>query len=373
MSSDEDFSLVTDNQPSEDSLEGVRALIKDFKKQYGLLLEEQKELADGTADQREMARQFRQRAEKISQDLEEDRRLHGEQLTDGKMRLELLRQEEADLEKEIQKMKTAMKEEEVQNIHLRAQTDVFSAMPERRFVFRGQTGDAEAWKTFDMKPDVSYPMAGGTALVTFEEEEVASNILSMGTHTVELEGECRVQVEARPVQLMVPSLVEVDSEVCPRRVLVSSLPRMDTETLVNKLEIHFSKRKNGGGEVDACEFLPDSGTVVVAFVEDHVAKGLTKTEFHEVNLQTKHRVRVTPFLNGKITKLETKMTTCPRTVLLAGIPDVMEQETLQDILEIHFQKQAHGGGEIEAFFYNPPGGRALARFADLSAGLEEEE
>ncbi|CAG5897264.1 unnamed protein product [Menidia menidia] len=327
MSSDEDFSLVTDNQPSEDTLEGVRALIKDFKKRYGLLLEEQKELADGTADQREMARQFRQRAEKISQDLEEDRRLHGEQLTDGKMRLELLRQEEADLEKEIQKMKTAMKEEEV-----------FSAMPERRFVFRGQTGDADAWKTFDMKPDVSYPMAGGTALVTFEEEEgerraervalgqksdrvnqwlrafsvrssVASNILSMGTHTVELEGECRVQVEARPVQLMVPSLVEVDSEVCPHRVLVSSLPRMDTETLVNKLEIHFSKRKNGGGEVDACEFLPDSGTV----------------------------------------------------------------ETLQDILEIHFQKQDHGGGEIEAFFYNPPGGRALARFADLSAGLEEEE
>lgn len=64
-------------------------------------------------------------------------------------------------------------------------------------------------------------------------------------------------------------LLQIDSEVCPRRVLVSSLPRMDTETLLNKLEIHFSKSKNGGGEVDACDFLPDSGTVVIAFVEEH--------------------------------------------------------------------------------------------------------
>lgn len=36
-----------------------------------------------------------------------------------------------------------------------------------------------------------------------------------------------------------------------------------------------------------------------------VAKGLTDKEYHDVNLQkTKHRVRVTPFVNGKISNLE---------------------------------------------------------------------
>lgn len=36
-----------------------------------------------------------------------------------------------------------------------------------------------------------------------------------------------------------------------------------------------------------------------------VAKGLTDKEFHEVKLKnTKHRVRVTPFVNGNITNLE---------------------------------------------------------------------
>ncbi len=37
-----------------------------------------------------------------------------------------------------------------------------------------------------------------------------------------------------------------------------------------------------------------------------VAKGLTDTEYHEIKLQEKktHRVRVTPFLSGKITNFK---------------------------------------------------------------------
>ncbi|KAM4531053.1 interferon-induced 35 kDa protein [Odontesthes bonariensis] len=372
MSSDEDFSLVTDTQPSEDTLEGVQALINNCKKQYEMLLEEHKELVDSKNDQLDMIKQFRQRTEKITQILKEDERTYREQTADEKLRLDVVKQEGSDLTREIQNIQAAIKEEEAQNAYLRAQTDVFSAMPERKFVFNGLTGDADDWKTFEMKPHITYPMEGGTALITFEEEEVASNILKIETHKLDLGGECSISVEARPVHLMVPSLVEIDSEVCSHRVLISNLPKMDTETLVNKLEIHFSKRKNGGGEVDSCEFLSDSGTVVVAFVENNIAKGLTGTEYHEVQLQqTKHRVRVTPFLNGKITNLQTKMTMCPRTVLLTGIPDVMEQETLQDIIEIHFQKNGNGGGEIEAFLYNPLGQHAEAVFGGISPNTEE--
>lgn len=56
------------------------------------------------------------------------------------------------------------------------------------------------------------------------------------------------------------------------------------------------------------------------------------------------------------------MVVCPRTVLLTGIPDVMEQETLQDLLEIHFQKSTNGGGEIDACAYNPVGHQTSAVF-----------
>lgn len=58
----------------------------------------------------------------------------------------------------------------------------------------------------------------------------------------------------------------MDTDVCPRRILVSNLPRMDEEMLLNKLEIHFSKTKNGGGEVETCELRRDMWTVVITFV-----------------------------------------------------------------------------------------------------------
>ena len=65
---------------------------------------------------------------------------------------------------------------------------------------------------------------------------------------------------------MSAAVSQIDTEVCPRRILISNLPKMDTEILLNKLEIHFSKSKNGGGEVDECEMLSDSGNVVLTFV-----------------------------------------------------------------------------------------------------------
>lgn len=123
-------------------------------------------------------------------------------------------------------------------------------------------------------------------------------------------------------------------------------------------------------------------------------------------------MRVTPFLNGKISNLkvstfirlsvsalteilikyilinlrvfcvcvcvwwivhQTKMTQCPRAVMLTGIPDIMERETLQDLLEIHFQKNTNGGGEIEAFLYNPLGEHTSAVFGGVTPDSEDEE
>uniref|UniRef100_A0A3P8TSR0 Interferon-induced protein 35 n=2 Tax=Amphiprion percula TaxID=161767 RepID=A0A3P8TSR0_AMPPE len=372
MSSDEDFSLVDDPQMSENTLEGVKAAISCYKKKHELLLEEHKELAAARDDRRDMAKQFKQRTDKLIQATKDDQRSHNDQLANEQMKLDQLKLENDELMKELQKVEAALKDQKAENKHLRQQTDVFGAVPEKKVVFTGLTANADDTEKFEMKPHIVYPMEGGTALVTFEEESVAKTILTMKEHKVDLGGECSITVEAKQVHLMLPKLVEIDTDVCPHRILISSLPKMDTEMLLNKLEIHFSKSKHGGGEVDECEMMPDSGNVVLTFVDQNFAKGLTETEYHEVKLlQTKHKVRVTPFLNGKITNLETKMTACLRTVLLTGIPAVMEQETLQDLLEIHFQKNGNGGGEIEAFLYNPVGQQASALFGGISSGAEE--
>ncbi|XP_029363643.1 interferon-induced 35 kDa protein [Echeneis naucrates] len=371
MSSDEDFSLVL--EPSEETLEGIQNLISSCKKKYEQLIEEQKELINARKDSQEMTQKFKVRVKKLSQEMDEQQKSNELKMENEKKKLESLKLEQQELLQEIQKVEAALKEEDSKSRYLRQQTDVLTAVPERKVVFDGKTVAEDDTQMFEMEPRIVYPMEGGTALITFEEQVVAEKILSMKHHQVDLGGECSITVESRPVQLMLPHLVEIDSEVCPQRILISNLPKMETDTLLNKLEIHFSKSKHGGGEVEDCELLPDSGTVVLTFVEKNIARGLTDKEHHEVNLgQKKHRVRVTPFLNGTITNLQTKMSVCPRTVLLRGIHPVMDQETLQDLLEIHFQKSTNGGGEIEAFLYNPLGQETSAVFTGMAKNKEEE-
>lgn len=55
---------------------------------------------------------------------------------------------------------------------------------------------------------------------------------------------------------------------------------------------------------------------------------------------------------------------CPRTVLLTGIPDVLDEEAMRDALEIHFQKSSRGGGEVDALDYVPLGQVGVAVFTE---------
>ncbi|KAK1877531.1 Interferon-induced 35 kDa protein [Dissostichus eleginoides] len=372
MSSDEDFSLVMP-QPSEETLESIKDVINNYKKKYEQLIQDQKELAACRKDQQEMAEQFRQRSVKLTQKIKEDQRSYEEQMENDKAKLKLGQQEESDLMEQILQVEDALEEEKARHHHLKQQNDAFSAVPERKVAFTGLTGKAGDGQEFDMETNIVYPMEGGTAFITFEEEVVASNILKMQKHEVKVGADCRITVEARPVHLMLPRLVEIDSEVSSRHILISSLPKMEIEPLLLKLEIHFSKTKHGGGEVEKCEMLPDSWTVALTFVKNDIAKGLIETEHHDVKLQEKmHRVRVTPFLNGKITNFQTKRTACRRTLLLTGIPTIVDRETLQDELEIHFQKSCHGGGEVVAFLYNPLGQHTSAVFGGAPKNTDKE-
>lgn len=73
----------------------------------------------------------------------------------------------------------------------------------------------------------------------------------------------------------------METQVCPRRILVSNLPKEEPEERVlDKLDIHFSRTKNGGGEVEEKDMLHDSGTVVITFVDDNS----TLTEFMQSDI-----------------------------------------------------------------------------------------
>ncbi|KAI4877934.1 hypothetical protein NFI96_012371 [Prochilodus magdalenae] len=368
MSSEEDFSLVDGNEELI-KFKRVQKEIQELKVQYDDLLKDQKILKDATESNVKFAQEFRQRAVNLQGNVEDARMKQAEAVRKEQDKLDDLKQEHNNLEKELVGLEYELKKMEQTNQNLRQQTEVSTAVPEKKVVFNGETTNGAYAVGFDLKPHIVYPMEGGTALITFEEEEVAEKIVALKEHEVML-GDCKIMVQAEPVRFLVPGKVEMDTQVCPRRILVSSLPKKDNvEGCLDKLHIHFSKSKNGGGEVDEIDFLEDSGNVVITFVDNNVAKGLTDKLNHDVEIERgkRHRVKVTPFLNGDITLLQTSSEVCTKTVLLTGIPPVMDQDNLQDLLEIHFQKTANSGGEVDAIIYNPVGQKTLAVFEEDSA------
>ncbi|NXF11845.1 IN35 protein, partial [Smithornis capensis] len=250
-----------------------------------------------------------------------------------------------------------------------------SSLPEKKMVFKGLVANKEDVNKLMLRPLIHYPLLGGSALITFEKAEVAQRILEMKEHMVELScGEeleeldrCRVRVQAAPVEIPLLSALEIRLTQNSRSILLSDLPSLgiSEEALLDKLELFFSKTKNGGSEVESRMFLGDSGQVVLTFTQDGVAEPLIERGHIEVLIgKGKYKVKISPCMNGDITNLQLQPSRCPRTVLLLGISDVLEEESMRDTLEIHFQKASRGGGEVDALAYVPAGQMGVAVFVE---------
>ncbi|XP_041087736.1 interferon-induced protein 35 [Polyodon spathula] len=366
--SDQDFSLLTSVGPDASPrkyLEMIQQEIKKYKAICDQLENDQTELKVARDNLLAITKEFKVRSAAVQQRRQEDEQRKAMQLNLHKERLVKVQTEHAELCRESEALQNELDRMEEENQELRVQTQVSTAVPEKKMVFTGVTAVEGSSSGFDVKPRILYPIEGGTALITFEEEDVAQKVLEIKFHKIKL-GDCYITVEARPVQLLVPSDIEVETHVCDKRILVSDLPNIGTEDqLLDKLEIYFQKKRNGGGDVDMTEMLPDSGNVVVNFMEDTIAKGLTSKEYHDIKMFDKtYRVKVTPFLNGEIKHLKTRTSISKKTVQLVGIPDIMDEENLQDNLEIHFQKPSSGGGEVDHFIYIPLGKKAVGIFEE---------
>lgn len=237
-------------------------------------------------------------------------------------------------------------------------------MPETPLVFRGDIQQGkETTKSVVSNLRICYPLPGGSALVTFDDPNVAKQVLQQTEHTINVEG-FRLRVQVQPLELPMLTTIQVSSQMNEQRVLVSGFPaglKLSEEELLDKLEIFFGKSKNGGGDVETRELL--QGSVMLGFAKDTVAQHLCQTGQFTVPLgKQQFPLRVSPYVSGKIQKAEVRSLPVPHSVLVLNIPDVLDGPELQDVLEIHFQKPTRGGGEVEAVAVMPLGQQGLAVF-----------
>ena len=113
--------------------------------------------------------------------------------------------------------------------------------------------------------------------VTGTRSLVPAQLSALARHMAALR--CAPGLRGRPCPALAPTSlchVQIGLTRSRRSILVSDLPSLGIpeEALLDKLELFFSKTKNGGGEVESRDFLDDSGQVVLTFAQDGGAWGM---------------------------------------------------------------------------------------------------
>ncbi|KAG1944968.1 N-myc-interactor [Pimephales promelas] len=210
----------------------------------------------------------------------------------------------------------------------------------------------------------SFRLKGGQALITFEEEKVAEQILRLAKCSVTCD---KSKMDVKPYSLTLDPSVkfEVHIKVSKKTIKFRNAPpTLPEERMRDRLELSFSRASRGGGEVEKLEYNKSNGTGRVTFVNTGVAENLALRGKFCVDTGSDVVVDVFPVYDYQLKKFQTYSGAPNRTVLLGGIQGLMDEEDLQDHLEIHFQKPSNYGGEVENIKYVPDGKELTAFFSE---------
>ncbi|KFQ86822.1 N-myc-interactor, partial [Phoenicopterus ruber ruber] len=192
------------------------------------------------------------------------------------------------------------------------------------------------------------------ALITFEDEKVAQRLIKMGKHTVNLDNKT-ADVRVNPFTLEMGKKFELHVTISGKKINVSEVPELSIpeDWMRDKLELNFYKSEYGGGEIENVNYDKRSRTAVITFLRPGAANnfvGCTKYPFF-VNGRC-YRLPVSPATNVHLEKLQLFCGISKKTILLKGIQETEDdEESIQDMIEIHFQKPSNSGGEIEKIKY----------------------
>uniref|UniRef100_UPI0037E7B00C N-myc-interactor n=1 Tax=Semicossyphus pulcher TaxID=241346 RepID=UPI0037E7B00C len=363
--------------PGEEDLE-----LKEAKKELETWKTKSKEAEDDKArltleklDEEDVKRKAQQEMMALSKEEEELKKEFTESLKAIQREIQSLSKHKQDLIHKLKTRQDKLEAKKAESARLKQKFKIYAQIPDSEIEFIDQSDEQVEDNCqpirgeFVISQRASAPLRGGQALITFEEEKVASQILKMANCSVSCD---RVTLNVKPnrISLDPAAKFEVLLQVSRKQLSVYNVPSsLPEERMKDRLEISFSRPSRGGGEVEEVQYDQNTETAQITFLHPGVAHSLALRREYRVGLDSEANVQVGHVYKYELRKFQTFCGSARRTIVLDGIEEVLDPEDLQDYLEIYFQKPSNYGGEIDSFLYAPRGRSDLQVFFTC----EEEE
>uniref|UniRef100_A0A8C3M183 N-myc and STAT interactor n=1 Tax=Chrysolophus pictus TaxID=9089 RepID=A0A8C3M183_CHRPC len=273
----------------------------------------------------------------------------------------MLNQENAELKREIEKLKEELAE---CCSALSQDGKIKKKVAEMKVEFthmedtEGDFPDTNTCCVFSVTTRIPFKLNQNQALLTLEDEEVAQRLTKMGKHTVNLDG-TTADVKVVPFTVGMGVKFELHVTISGKKINVSEIPELPIpdEWMRDKLELNFYKSEHGGGEVENIKYDKRSRTAVITFTRPGATASIARCARYPFYVNGRcHRLSVSPSTEGHLEKLQLFSGISTKTILLKGIKETEDdEESVQDMIEIHFQKPSNGGGETESIKYASKG------------------
>ncbi|XP_072730095.1 N-myc-interactor [Ciconia boyciana] len=272
--------------------------------------------------------------------------------------LYLLNQENTELKRDIKKLKEDLAE---CSSVLSRDGQIKKKVAEMKMKFthmedmKDDYPDMNTHCVFGVTTKIPFRLNQNQALITFEDEEVAQRLIKMDKHTVNLDNKI-ADVRVKPFTLEMGIKFELHVTISGKKINISEVPELSIpeDWMRDKLELNFYKsEQGGGGEVENVNYDKQSRTAVITFLRPGAANGFVRCNKYPFFFNGRwYRLSVSPNTNVHLEKFQLYCGISKKTILLKGIQEMEDdEESVQDMIEIHFQKPSNSGGEIENIKY----------------------
>ncbi|KAG8125062.1 hypothetical protein E2320_020303 [Naja naja] len=184
---------------------------------------------------------------------------------------------------------------------------------------------------------------------------VAQQLIRKHNHIINLENK-EVALKACPVALAMGTKFKTHVKLSQKAMRVSNIPNVDIaeEWMREKLELLFYKAKLG--EIQSIIYDPFLQEATVTFCQPIALNEIIWHGQYGINVFGKtHFLTVSPLRQINVEKVQMFSGTSRKAVLLIGInAEQKDEENVEDMIEIHFQKPSNGGGEVDRVLFFLP-------------------